>query len=148
MSSSAKISSALPSRAGAPARPALPNVAGGRVATGARNVAPVQPGPVEETGASGGISYEESGLLFHDHARGGTAEAAPVTEAPPETGSEGLLLDSVFQVKESLGDRRSPGAGERLGKATVRGAIRSYAQTQETVRAGENAVGEKLSIKL
>lgn len=155
MAVSSKISSALASRTGAPVRPvrpALPNVAGGQVASGARNVASVQPGPIEEAGAADGISYEESGLLFNDYARGGVTEAIPASKAQEETvaetGADGLELDSVFQVQELLGDRRTTGTGVRQGKLAIFGAIRSYADTQNGVENEQKALGEKLSIKL
>ncbi len=155
MAVSSKISSALAPRTGAPvrpARPALPNVAGGQVASGARNVASVQPGPIEEVGAADGISYEESGLLFNEYARGSIAEATPASKAqektPAENGAEGLELGSVFQVQELLGDRRTTGAGARQGRLAVFSAIRSYADTQNGVENEQKVLGENLSIKL
>ncbi len=126
------------------------NVTGGRLATGARNVASVSGPAVEEISPEGGISRDESNILFQDYARPVERENKDPTRHSPATQDVGFVVAAAFQVQELGGmvqfGASAPGSGvapDRFARA-----VESYRLVQDAADEPESPVGGSLSLKL
>jgi len=134
----------------APKPAPAPAVAGGRVASGARNVAAVGGQAVEEIGAQGGFTYEEAGVLFRDYAVLKASEISAELFESSELFGPSLDLGSVFQILELVDQAdhvpQDPGIQDISRQAAA--ATEAYRGTQEITEAPTDPVGGNLSLRL
>ncbi len=134
----------------APKPAPTPAVTGGRVASGALNVAAVGGPAVEEIAAQGGIAYEEAGVLFRDYAT--LPESEKAAEPVENSGLGGLTLNlgSLFHIQE-LADRADQGREgpgfEEISRRAAK-ASEAYREIQEITGAPTDPVGGNLSLQL
>ena len=126
------------------------SVTGGRLATGARNVASVGGPAVEEISAKAGISRDDSGILFQDYARPPDHKIEDTAPDSSSTQGAGFGVVVAFQAQESEEAAPDGATAPGLGATPERfaAAVESYRTVQEAADEPELPVGGSLSLKL
>ena len=126
------------------------NVTGGRLATGARNVASVGGPAVEEISAKADISRDDSGILFQDYARPPDHKIEVPARGSPAMQGVGFGVVVAFQVQEleETAADGVPAPGLRATPDRFAAAVESYRTVQEAADEPESPVGGNLSLKL
>ncbi len=148
----APVPTIVPSVVTKPVAKAAPpaSVTGGRLATGARNVASVGGPAVEEISAKAGISRDDSGILFQDYARPPDHKIEDPARGSPAMQGVGFGVVVAFQAQEAeeTAPDGAPAPGLRATADRFAAAVESYRTVQEATDEPESPVGGSLSLKL
>lgn len=114
----------------------LANVTGGRLATGARNVASVGGPAVEEISPKGGISRDQSNVLFQDYARPFERQTEDPPGDSPAAQGVGFGVAAAFQVQELEGrELEATAADGSPAPDRFARAVESYRRVQDAAES-------------
>ena len=126
------------------------SVTGGRLATGARNVASVGGPAVEEISAKAGLSRDDSSILFQDYARPPDHKFEDPVLGSQAMQGVGFGVGAAFQVQESeetaADGAPAPGRGATPQRFAI--AVESYRTVQDAADEPELQRGGSLSLNL
>ena len=130
---------------------AAPNVTGGRMSAGARNMAAVDPGPISELNPGFGVFYNDAMLRFQDYGRGaGDRRHAPQLPNAQRFDTPSEAFAQVYEESQQSGDVGRPleGIDGPSFRGTLARAIDIYETNMRVVSGNTNVLGESLSINL